>query len=116
MIQHLKIKSFKSIKDLQLDCKRVNLFIGEPNTGKSNILEALALFAFAYNPDLKSLVRLSDLSNLFYENDLSNSIGIEIVPEYVEMVRQELKPIELYLLEPTVKYGKNKPERRIAIR
>lgn len=45
-----------------------------------------------------------------------NSIGIEIVPEYVEMVRQELKPIELYLLEPTVKYGKNKPERRIAIR
>jgi len=45
-----------------------------------------------------------------------NSIGIEIVPEYYEMVRKELKPVELYLLEPKVKYEKAKPERRIGIR
>ncbi len=45
-----------------------------------------------------------------------NSIGIEIVPEYYEMVRKELKPVELYLLEPKVKYEKTQPERRIAIR
>ena len=45
-----------------------------------------------------------------------NSIGIEIVPEYFEMVKKELKPVELYLLEPKVKYEKSKPERRIAIR
>lgn len=45
-----------------------------------------------------------------------NSIGIEIVPEYYEMVRKELKPVELYLLEPIVKYEKTKPERHIAIR
>lgn len=45
-----------------------------------------------------------------------NSIGIEIVPEYYEMVRKELKPVEFYLLEPKVKYEKTKPERRIAIR
>ncbi len=45
-----------------------------------------------------------------------NSIGIEIVPEYYEMVRKELKPVELYLLEPKVKHEKTKPEKRIAIR
>lgn len=45
-----------------------------------------------------------------------NSIGIEIVPEYYEMVRKELNPIELYLLEPKVIYEKTKPKRRIAIR
>lgn len=45
-----------------------------------------------------------------------NSIGIEIVPEYYEMVRREFAPIELCLLEPKVKYGKIKPEKRIAIR
>lgn len=45
-----------------------------------------------------------------------NSIGIEIVPEYYEMVRKELKPVELYLLEPKAKYEKTKPERRITIR
>lgn len=45
-----------------------------------------------------------------------NSIGIDIVPEYYEMVRKQLTPVELYLIEPKVKYEKTKPERRIAIR
>ena len=45
-----------------------------------------------------------------------NSIGIDIVPEYYEMVRQQLDPVELYLLEPEVSYEKTKPERRITIR
>lgn len=45
-----------------------------------------------------------------------NSIGIEIVPEYFNMVKDQLKPIELYLLESKVKYEKTKPKRRIAVR
>ncbi|MCD4747313.1 MAG: site-specific DNA-methyltransferase [Bacteroidales bacterium] len=45
-----------------------------------------------------------------------NSIGIDIVPEYCEMVRKQLKPVELYLLEPKEKYEETKSERRIAIR
>ena len=45
-----------------------------------------------------------------------NSIGIEIVPEYYEMVREQLFPNELYLLEPKTKYEKAKPKGRISIR
>jgi site-specific DNA-methyltransferase (adenine-specific)/site-specific DNA-methyltransferase (cytosine-N4-specific) len=45
-----------------------------------------------------------------------NSIGIDIVPEYYEMVRKQLKSVELYLLEPKVKYEKTKSEKSIAIR
>jgi site-specific DNA-methyltransferase (adenine-specific)/site-specific DNA-methyltransferase (cytosine-N4-specific) len=45
-----------------------------------------------------------------------NAIGIDIVPEYYEMVKQQLKPVEVYLLDPKVEYEKNKPHRRIAIR
>ena len=45
-----------------------------------------------------------------------NSIGIDIVPEYYEMVRKQLKPVELYLFEPKVKYEKTKSARRIAVR
>lgn len=45
-----------------------------------------------------------------------NSIGIDIVPEYYEMVRKQLQLVELYLLEPKAKYEKTKPERRIAVR
>ena len=31
MIAKLSIANFKSIRQLDLDCKRINLFIGEPN-------------------------------------------------------------------------------------
>jgi len=34
----VEIKNFKSIKDLRLDCKRVNVFIGKPNVGKSVVV------------------------------------------------------------------------------
>lgn len=45
-----------------------------------------------------------------------NSIGIDIVPEYYEMVKKQLKLVEFYLLEPEIEYEKTKPKRRIAIR
>jgi site-specific DNA-methyltransferase (adenine-specific)/site-specific DNA-methyltransferase (cytosine-N4-specific) len=45
-----------------------------------------------------------------------NSIGIEIVPEYYRMVKEQIKPVELYLLEPKVKYEKTESKRRIAVR
>jgi site-specific DNA-methyltransferase (adenine-specific) len=45
-----------------------------------------------------------------------HSIGIEIVPEYYEMVKKQLKPVELYLLEPKVKYEKSKTKGRITVR
>jgi site-specific DNA-methyltransferase (adenine-specific)/site-specific DNA-methyltransferase (cytosine-N4-specific) len=45
-----------------------------------------------------------------------HSIGIDIVPEYYDMVKQQVKPVELYLLEPKVKYEKAKSKRRYAVR
>lgn len=48
MISQIQIKNFKSIVDLTLDLGRVNLFIGENGSGKSNILEAVA-FASSTN-------------------------------------------------------------------
>jgi len=45
-----------------------------------------------------------------------NSIGIEIIPEYCEMVRKQIKPVEMYLLEPKLKYEKTKIKGRIAVR
>ncbi len=45
-----------------------------------------------------------------------NSIGIEIVPEYYDMVTKELKPVELYLLEQKEENETTYSERRIDIR
>ena len=38
-----------------------------------------------------------------------NSIGIDIVPEYCEMVRNRLNPVDTYLFESGEKYAKTKP-------
>ena len=82
MINELEIHNFKSIKDLTLPCKRFNLFIGEPNTGKSNILEALGLVSFAQvqepDPDaeLRSFVRHNQLYNLFYDGVVDDELSI----------------------------------------
>jgi len=48
----------------------------------------------------------SGTTNLVAKRMKRNSIGIEIVPEYYEMVRSRIEPIELYLFEPGVKYEK----------
>lgn len=77
MIRSLKIQNFKSIKDLDLECKRVNIFIGKPNVGKSNILEAIGVLSFgAYGGDLRDFVRFENTANLFYDNELNNAVRI----------------------------------------
>ena len=42
-ITTLRIQNFKSIKDVEMKPRRVNIIIGEPNVGKSNVLEELSL-------------------------------------------------------------------------
>ena len=37
-----------------------------------------------------------------------HSIGVEIVKEYVDMMKEQMNPVELYLLEPKAKYVKTK--------
>jgi AAA15 family ATPase/GTPase len=79
MITKLSVSNFKSVRQLDIDCKKVNLFIGEPNTGKSNILEALALMSWWSNPglDLGDYVRYNQaMQNLFYDQLLDREIHI----------------------------------------
>lgn len=45
-----------------------------------------------------------------------NSIGIDVVPEYYEMVIKQLKQVELYLLEPRETYENIESDRRIKVR
>jgi len=77
MIKTLEIKNFKSIKHLKLDCKRVNLFIGKPNTGKSNILESVGIFSLPYvSGNLKEIVRFENMTNLFHDHEVNEKIEI----------------------------------------
>ena len=77
MIKDLEIKNFKSIKHLRLDCKRINIFIGEPNTGKSNILETLGLLSHMYYGDFEKFVRFESMGDLFHDGNLEDKIEIK---------------------------------------
>jgi site-specific DNA-methyltransferase (adenine-specific)/site-specific DNA-methyltransferase (cytosine-N4-specific) len=56
-------------------------------------------------------------TTLFVANRMKrHSVGIDIVPEYYEMVRKQISPVELYLLEQKEDYEKLIPVRRYAVR
>ena len=80
MIDTLEIKNFKSILALKLDCKRINIFIGEPNAGKSNILESLGLLSFGGHETsskrMPHYIRYENTANLFHDNNLDQELEI----------------------------------------
>ena len=90
MIDRLVIDNFKSINHVDLKCGRINVMIGEPNAGKSNILEALDLsflsWMFNINEatqkagkkviDLKKYFRIGDVSSLFHFGEVEKPISI----------------------------------------
>lgn len=45
-----------------------------------------------------------------------HSVGIDIMPEYYEMVKEQVEPTKRYLLEPNVKYETTKSKKRYAVR
>lgn len=78
MINNLIIRNFKSIKELEISCRKLNILIGEPNSGKSNIIEALALrsqnaIVQSLNPDI---FRYNTLADLFYDFNIHNPIEV----------------------------------------
>jgi AAA15 family ATPase/GTPase len=79
-IKNISITNFKSIKHLEInDCNKINVFIGMPNAGKSNILEALGLFGYFNNSgSLKDYVRYEFDYELFFKGITLNPITINL--------------------------------------
>jgi len=83
LIEQIDIGNFKSIKRASLkNCRRINLFIGRPNVGKSNILEALSLFTLPYlnfskSRKLDNLIRCENATELFYGGQYESLAFVE---------------------------------------
>lgn len=97
MLKTLEIHNFKSIKELSLPCKRFNVFIGEPGTGKSNLLEALGLLSFVgtrqYCSDiaLGGFVRHEGTADLFYDGDLGDMMAVQCNEMEIFLTYQEVQ-------------------------
>ncbi len=98
LFTELKISNFKSIKHLQLKTERINLFIGEPNAGKSNILETLGLcgaWGTGFS-NLRDFVRFGNITNLFYDdltenaaNIITEHFSLQLIYEFDRLIIQE---------------------------
>lgn len=81
-IDHIEITNFKSIRHAKIEgCKRINVFIGYPNVGKSAILEAISALAYLqedFKDDFSKLCRLNYSYELFYDAAVKNPIEIRI--------------------------------------
>ena len=93
MLTNIQIQNFKSIRDLSFEARRVNLFIGEPNTGKTNILEALALLSEGVHEPrvFKEIFRFRNISDLFADQQVSNPIAIETTLHSDPLVQAALR-------------------------
>lgn len=93
IIKNVSIKNFKSVKSLVLsDCRRINVLIGRPNVGKSNILEALSMFDVPYMVNssvksMKALIRIDNSSELFHNGMSSEPAVISAGKESVSINR-----------------------------
>lgn len=89
-LHNIFISNFKSLRDCKItDCKRINLFIGRPNVGKSNILEALSSFSIPFlrensSKDLTQLIRLESETELFYNGNYNEPARIETNKGFVQ--------------------------------
>ncbi len=58
----------------------------------------------------------SGTTNIVAQRMNRNSIGIEIIPEYYNIVKESIEPVKLVLLEPETKYETSPKKRRVAVR
>ncbi len=70
LVTRVQIENYKSIEKLDFEARRVTVFIGEPNAGKSNILEALALLSPGIGSRFLETFRAEHPAELFRDQSI----------------------------------------------
>lgn len=108
MIETITVKNFKSITDMALSLGNVNVFIGANGSGKSNILEAIAMVAaersaqIEVNSMIQKGIRIAKpdlMISSFYGQPSNNTINVNISGTEGERIKYavtNLTPEDIY--------------------
>jgi predicted ATPase len=66
MIDYLEIKGFKSIKEMRLDLKPINILIGSNGAGKSNFISFFKLINAIFNSRLQKYILEENADNILH--------------------------------------------------
>ena len=101
MVNSVHIQNFKSLQDLKFEASRVNVFIGEPNTGKTNIIEALAFFSVSPKRDLHEILRFRTTADLFFDQKVTNRLVVAHNPYVLGSViaKTPVKDLAVFVTE-----------------
>src|SRR5436309_3984014 len=79
MLEYINIKNFKSIKELSLNLKKINIFIGANRTGKSSVFQAIMLLKQSESQITwdGSLIKLRELKKVLHNQAEGQKIAIE---------------------------------------
>lgn len=66
MIEYVEIKNYKSIKDLKIELKPINILIGSNGVGKSNFVSFFKLINAIFNQRLQKYIIEESVDNLLY--------------------------------------------------
>ena len=86
LINDITIRHFKSLDNVRITgCRRYNLFVGRPNVGKSNLIEALSLLSIPFvmrgkEHSLRQLVRAEHIGELFFDGNVHEPILVDCGP------------------------------------
>lgn len=111
-IKNISITNFKSIKHLEINnCNRINVFIGMPNAGKSNILEALGITGYLSKTkksgSFKDYVRYQYDYELFFKGLNRESIQINFNDKFFLKIAEKIEFSDLELPIPIPMIGSN---------
>jgi len=89
--RHVLIENFRSIRKLEFDLQDLTMFIGENNTGKTNIMKALELFFTASIKDVNE-------EDFYQKNSSSKENSIRITVTFCNLTEQERERLGKYLV------------------
>jgi AAA15 family ATPase/GTPase len=102
-IEYINIENFKSFSNFELvGCKKINLLVGKPNTGKSNILEALSLFSLPFlgennSSKISHFIRVENEVELFYNGNKKQPIRINTNQGFGTIMCDQKKGLKVFL-------------------
>lgn len=104
MIEKIRVKALKSIRDLTVHCSNLNLFVGTNSSGKSTFLQGMLILAqYSLNGQLVSIGDFREVRNYYMSGDTIKIEKYDVgkrLPIWIEF--EEDKEKESYKIRSSV--------------